>query len=1100
MNNTLGTTELAINVFGGIAELLSPSDLPQGLSIDNLNCAFLPGNVRTRPPLRRAVSLPTSSPITHSASFTRADGELVEMHFTQDGTIWANGVALHQASAANPRFKTAVSFERCYIAISDGDHGTDVPLQYDGYHLDRISQDGPGAPPTFVPTVISTDQYPIATITQPAPQSWGYSYFLQSSGVGNDTTAGNNVTVYYSDLTVSPGLPDQDLVAAFQSGDPIYVYFSFTGAPQTIGPVTVLVTGVGTGQPPGQPRSFAYFTYTADSSALIYYAGSGHPNFVANYQRTMATVTMSQPVPDLAAGDSIAILDSSLPSWNSAWTAVRTLDSGVLNITETAIAGGTATYSYIVESGAPPRAGQGVTVTGTLNGNQALNVTNATIATSSGTGAGSFTITGFSVPDQAASAESAVAITSATQLTIDPGVLAVGSALSPIYGSATGGFLEFSGTQTTTAPGVRQAVVFFITRTGHTTRVSPVATFTVPGNSDAIRITNIPIGPPNVVARGIAFTAANGSRFFYLPVDPVINGEVNGTATVIHDNVTTQVTFNFADESLLNGIGIDVPGNDLFNQEILGPVLGMFPYQGRLFAWGERNKVEGLANMGFMGGTSTVAGTTPLGWSEIGSGTFVRQTPDTRYLLDPGSSLSQQVFQDSFGALLLTVGEWYSFRAYTEQTVTATLSSASTGFSTSATITADHAFGEADFDQAMPLTIPPDMTLTIIGTGAMGDLEIYDTRNPWRRTARVSYFENLEAFDGVTGQIGPEDDPHELRAFFVRMDTLYMLTHGPNGSLYWTTETQSGEPVTWPVSQKAAKCGAISVWGDARFEDWQVWASDTGLRIFDGGQVERMSTEIQGWWDRLLPEAKKYTQVANDPWQRRIYVGGVSDDLEIDQDSFPAGGLAWRVLDYRELNTAAAMSFSTPIGVGASGRMLTADLRRKWSPWVLPGINCVAEMHGELRLGGGNSYTLLEQNLSGVDDDYGWFPSFYFTYLMPSGDESAQMTATRKLYSFIRTNINGTGKLRINPVVNDELNPVRPTRALRLQAVTTYDLEFPIMLAADRASFGVEAVQDETGQGGFMLSGIVVSIGDHPYSPVRGWNKQSSAATVPASW
>src|SRR6185312_14733255 len=57
------------------------------------------------------------------------------------------------------------------------------------------------------------------------------------------------------------------------------------------------------------------------------------------------------------------------------------------------------------------------------------------------------------------------------------------------------------------APGKRQMVCFFITRQGYTTRYSPPVSVVTNGGQ-YLSVTNIPIGPSNVIARVLAFTGA----------------------------------------------------------------------------------------------------------------------------------------------------------------------------------------------------------------------------------------------------------------------------------------------------------------------------------------------------------------------------------------------------------------------------------------------------------------------------------------------------------------------------------------------------------------------------------------------------------------
>jgi hypothetical protein len=70
--------------------------------------------------------------------------------------------------------------------------------------------------------------------------------------------------------------------------------------------------------------------------------------------------------------------------------------SGSLTLSQTALSGGVATYTFSAATGEAPTVGQQVTITGTKNGGGILNVANAVVASLSGTTSGTFTIAGFS--------------------------------------------------------------------------------------------------------------------------------------------------------------------------------------------------------------------------------------------------------------------------------------------------------------------------------------------------------------------------------------------------------------------------------------------------------------------------------------------------------------------------------------------------------------------------------------------------------------------------------------------------------------------------------------------------------------------------------
>src|ERR1700748_1168717 len=69
------------------------------------------------------------------------------------------------------------------------------------------------------------------------------------------------------------------------------------------------------------------------------------------------------------------------------------------------------------------------------------------------------------------------------------------------------------------APGIHQVRQSFLTRQGFLTRPSPWAQFIANGGQ-YLQISNLAIGPSNVVARIIEFTGALGALFYYIPYTP----------------------------------------------------------------------------------------------------------------------------------------------------------------------------------------------------------------------------------------------------------------------------------------------------------------------------------------------------------------------------------------------------------------------------------------------------------------------------------------------------------------------------------------------------------------------------------------------------
>ncbi len=170
--------------------------------------------------------------------------------------------------------------------------------------------------------------------------------------------------------------------------------------------------------------------------------------------------------------------------------------------------------------------------------------------------------------------------------------------------SGDGGAGASSTLQPQVSPGVHQVSVIFQTRQGYLTAPSPPVAWSTGGGRRAA-ITNIPLGPSNVIARIIAFTGANGANFFYVPTNVP-----QSTAMLIADNTTTSLTVDFSDAALLAGANVD----DLFDLIELGECAGSIDYSSRLFWWGERAKVDNFLNLTFDGGFDPT-GVIPLGWT-----------------------------------------------------------------------------------------------------------------------------------------------------------------------------------------------------------------------------------------------------------------------------------------------------------------------------------------------------------------------------------------------------------------------------------------------------------------------------------------------------
>ena len=224
--------------------------------------------------------------------------------------------------------------------------------------------------------------------------------------------------------------------------------------------------------------------------------------------------------------------------------------------------------------------------------------------------------------------------------------------------------------------GQRSAVVMFKSLNGALTGASLPITVSTNGGGQYLAATSIPIGPAGTAQRVIAFTPSGGGHYYY--ITPANIPQFGGLApvvtlgTIINDNTTTSQVFDFSDENLNDGTQIDANGNNLFEQDVLSPCLGVIEYEGRLGWWGEVNNIKNLINMGFDGGyVGTLGATQPLGWDASegdGAGALVLASQESlgfAYQMPCGSNsqIQQGAYQDYYGGTILNPGTNYLVRA-----------------------------------------------------------------------------------------------------------------------------------------------------------------------------------------------------------------------------------------------------------------------------------------------------------------------------------------------------------------------------------------------------------------------------------------------------
>lgn len=687
---------------------------------------------------------------------------------------------------------------------------------------------------------------------------------------------------------------------------------------------------------------------------------------------------------------------------------------------------------------------------------------------------------------------------------------------APILGVAAsgGGSIGSGATSGNISAGVHQCVVIFKTRQGYLTHPSPPFSWTAAGGAGVV-VSNIPIGPPNVVARILAFTAAGGSDFFYIPFPT--DGSFSGT--VLADNTTTTMTVDFTDIALLSATSINNEGNDLFALVELGESAGAMSYSNRVVWWGERNKVQNFLNLTFDGGFDSTD-TYPLGWqvdATSGAGGSKEASivvwGDAYRITGDGATairgmIAQSAYQDYLKVSILSPGTAYSVRVRLQKgggiaagNVVIDLFSITSGVLGTFSVPVS-SLSSTQFTEFIGVlctaqtTIPTDLALRLYLNGTptnagyvvFENVEPYPTALPYDTNfARISRSEDPESFDGVTGILQPSSKSGEaVRSAFVLRERLYLVKEH---SLYVTQDDGVNEPSNWEIDTVSSVVGTESVNGVGLGEDWAIIADRNGLYIFAGPEPQKISQEIQPTWDRINWNAASAIWTKVDTKLRRVYVG-----VPLDSATSPSHIL---MLDYRGCSVASEISDNEPVHISSySGKIVSLDKGRKWSIWTIAAnsaglIERTATGKFQFFLGNevGNG-KIYQLDDAALDDDGVAIPSYYWTFFFLPHDmeQQLQVGAHRKLFHYLTMYTEGTGQLLLNAALDtkDLAAQLIGLPSLTLYSPAANDAELPINLLAPRVAFKL-AVDGAVGSW-FRLARFVPSIKPDPWSPVRGHN------------
>lgn len=1080
---------------------------------------------------------PTTGNFNYIKSFIQDNGQTATLSLDSNGLLWQENLSLSPGTLAiynklilpGSFCKSITAEDEEWMVFSNLVAGTDIPRH--GSNLDRTSQVGPGAPPAVVGISAGTNIYNVVA----APN--GYTQKPAASDLGNpghfeavnwsagpfSTSPGNVLTIFYQ---LTSFAQDPNIVPG--GG----IYLNLTSAPFTGLTGSYIVASVGQGFPPhssGAARWF--FTVQVGSTANSFVGGPG--TATGTYQVSLATLTTTAPA-QINVGDKITAAAATNASWDGVWTILATLNGAQLAITSTSLTSNIATFNYTLISGVAPVAGSQVTVTGCVNGpivngTSIFNVINTNVDTA---GAGTFTVV-LNAANVTSSAETANAIVNGTIFQFDPGLSNLGVGVNPIFGNSGGGTVSTTGPL---ASGIRSAVTIFQTRNGFTTAPSPPVVFATTGSTSTLQVSQIAVGPPNVIARIVAFTGANGGNFFYIPVPVTIQGTgqpTTYTSTVISDNTTTQATFRFTDAVLLAGTAIDVEGNNLFNQVELGSSAWDIAYAGRMFYGLENNKIQNLLNPTFDGGyLPNLNGiSAPLGWlvdPVLGGGGSVATSPifGNSYQISntTGSTqatyglITQPAFQDAYKVPIILPNFTYSIRvraqasaAIASGNLVIDLFSPSLArqfgnftIALSSLTTSMGLYTGTLLPIAFTTQVPNDLQYRIYATNIPNNASVlidrtepYPTNQPVLVTElQGSYVGNMEAFDGVTGPlgVGAHNNQPALGAF-INYDILYILK---SGSLLSTQDSPGNEPANWTVREVSNKAGVCGINAYDSGEEWAVWANRAGLYAFNGGEPVPISPEIKPTWDAINWLYGDTIWVRNDVVNRKILVGVPMATPnqwlpKAPVNANPTSPNVILMLNYKELNTFNELVERGGVKVAFSGKLIAWDMSRKWSIWQIPCpyADFVTRPDGTAPLmfcnGVGNSR--IYQQIPGLLADDGLpIDSLYTTYGFVKENERQQfgplLSAHRNLYKYLDINLTGVGPCTVTALPNS-LTPTYPypLPAITLTPNAQNNIERPVNQTANRLFVQFES---NTVNSGFSLSSLTVSMVKDPHAPVRG--------------
>ncbi len=552
--------------------------------------------------------------------------------------------------------------------------------------------------------------------------------------------------------------------------------------------------------------------------------------------------------------------------------------------------------------------------------------------------------------------------------------------------------------------------------------------------SAQVQVSNIPTGPPNVVARRLYFTPSGSTDLYFLP------------AFQINDNTTTSALFNFNDTDLLNGELV----NNLFNNARLPDCGGVAMYNARTALWASDNPLP-FNNIGFDGGIDSVSGKAqPLGWipgASVAGGSV--DSADAFYgncwkITGDGVTAVRGRIENTDAPLLILPSTAYRLRVWlkgaglTQGSVQIGLSSSSLAkdvymsvgylnLTSGWKLFEGPLIGNANFP-----TIPNDLVLYVEGTGTINNggtvfidhIEVVPDLSRYS-TGQILFSDayNNERFDSQTGFVTiNKDDGQKVAACGQLRGYWYVLKER---SMWVTFDDSVNPPAFWSASLIDDAVGAGGPACVAEFEEMLVIASRPGAYFFLGGRPVKMSQEVQNIWSSINWAAAATIHVSIDPQARLMRFF-----FPVGSSTVPNSALT---LDYVE-------------GLGQE----VEPGGRKWNPDVYP-VTIYGHFVGNDENNNQQVYMIGPKiyQVGGTDDDGVAIDCFYQTAF-------ARATPTgQSLFGGASMTLSGSGSLKAS-LVGLGGSPVNVLLETTLTNPMTKDLELYGNLESERASLKIE--------------------------------------------